>query len=131
MILGIGVDTIEIDRFALWHTYSIKKLRRIFSSEEIEYCLENIKKSAERFAVRFAAREALYKALSYAYPDVIPPFLTICKAVTIKKINQKPYVFLHNDLIIPYPISLAIHCSLSHSKTQVTAFIVLERTVQF
>ena len=94
MILGIGVDTIEIERFELWHTYSQKKLLRIFSALEIEYCLAQQNKSAERFAARFAAREALYRALSYAYPDNKLPFLTLCAHTTIQKISQRPYVVL-------------------------------------
>ena len=126
MILGIGVDTIEIERFALWHTYSPKKLLRIFSPEEIEYCLSNVNKSAERFAVRFAAREALYKALSYAYPESKFPFLKLCAYTTIKKIGQRPYIELRSIAGINVD-SFVIHLSWSHSRTQATAFIVLVR----
>lgn len=125
MILGIGVDTIDINRFSQWHTYSLKKLRRIFSSEEIEYCLEDTKKSAERFAVRFAAREALYKALSCACPGISIPFLTLCAHTTIKKINARPVLELR-DLCGIDTTQFTIHLSLSHSRTQATAFIVLE-----
>ena len=60
MVKGIGIDSIEIARFRLWHTYSYRQLSRIFSSEEIDYCLSNIIKSSERFAVRFAAKEAFF-----------------------------------------------------------------------
>src|SRR5260221_7060347 len=98
MIIGIGVDTVEIKRFALWHTYSRKKLFRIFSQEEIDYVLSNQQKSAERFAVRFAAREALYKALSYAYPDIKIPFLTLCASVSVTKKDGLPYLIIHDDL---------------------------------
>jgi phosphopantetheine--protein transferase-like protein len=69
MILGIGIDAVEIARFKKWHTYSQKKLVRIFSQQEIDYCLGVPAKSAERFAVRFAAKEALFKAMSQAYPE--------------------------------------------------------------
>jgi len=126
MILGIGVDTIEIERFTSWHTYSQKKLQRIFSVEEIDYCLSQKNKSAERFAVRFAAREALYKALSYAYPHNNLPFLTLCAHITIKKQDQRPHIVLRN---ITHGIdvdSLVIHLSWSHSHTHATAFVVLE-----
>jgi phosphopantetheine--protein transferase-like protein len=126
MILGIGVDTIEIERFALWHTYSPKKLRRIFSVEEIEYCLSNVSKSAERFAVRFAAREALYKALSYAYPEKTIPFLTLCAYTIIKKIDQRPYVELRSIAGID-PMHIDIHLSLSHAQNHATAFVIIEQ----
>jgi phosphopantetheine--protein transferase-like protein len=82
-IQGIGIDAVEIARFALWHTYSDTKLSRIFSTEEIAYCRACPAKSAERFAARFAAREALYKALCQAYPDEKWLFLTLCKHVKI------------------------------------------------
>jgi holo-[acyl-carrier protein] synthase len=126
MILGVGVDSIEIDRFTLWHTYSVKKLLRIFSSHEIDYVLSNQQKSAERFAVRFAAREALYKALSYAYPDKKIPFLALCSHTTITKIGLRPYIIMSDGLGVDIS-SLVIHLSLSHSRTLATAFVVVEQ----
>jgi holo-[acyl-carrier protein] synthase len=123
MIRGIGVDTIEIKRFALWHTYSRKKLARIFSSEEIDYCLSDKNKSAQRFAVRFAAREALYKALSYAFPDKKIPFLTLCSCTTITKKNRLPQIIIHDSIDTNH---VTIHLSLSHSRTIATAFVVIE-----
>lgn len=126
MILGIGIDSIEIDRFALWHTYSRKKLSRIFSATEVDDCLSNQPKSAERFAVRFAAREALYKALCYAFPDKKVPFLTLCSSVVITKKDGLPHLIIHDSLGIDTR-SLIIHFSLSHSRTVATAFVVIEK----
>jgi holo-[acyl-carrier protein] synthase len=125
MILGIGIDTIEIDRFSSWHTYSEKKLQRIFSPEEIIYCMHNVQKSAERFAVRFAAREALYKAISYAYPDITIPFLTLCAHTTIQKVGSRPVLTLRNVCGIEMS-TLIIHLSLTHSRAHATAFVMLE-----
>lgn len=126
MITGIGVDTVDIERFALWHTYTQKTLRRIFSQEEIDYCVADVVKSAQRFAVRFAAREALYKALSSAYPHKKIPFLTLCAYTTIIKINSRPQIMMHKDF--PFDLyDVIIHLSLSHSCTVATAFIVIEK----
>ena len=124
MIQGIGIDTVEINRFTAWHTYSIKKLQRIFSVQEIEYCLQDHKKSAERFAVRFAAREALYKALS-SFNSKMMPFLTLCSYVQIKKIGQRPILELDVQSGIDLT-QLKIHLSLSHSRTHATALLVIE-----
>lgn len=126
MILGIGVDTVDIERFALWHTYSPKKLHRIFSSEEIEYCLQDISKSAERFAARFAAREALYKALSYAYPQNKLPFLTLCANVAVQKQGNRPYIVVNDQIGIDVH-AINIHFSLSHAHAHAMAFIIIEQ----
>ncbi len=126
MILGIGIDTIEIKRFSLWYTYSVKKLSRIFSSQEIEYCLQSQKKSAERFAVRFAAREALYKALCIAFPNNKLPFLTLCTHTTIQKVNAVPVVRLSDECGIDIS-QYVVHISLSHSSTQAVAFVIIEK----
>jgi holo-[acyl-carrier protein] synthase len=129
MIVGIGVDTVEVEIFIPWRDYSQKKLSRIFSSQEIDYCLEKQDKSAERFAVRFAAREALYKALSYAYPSYSFPFLTLCSRITITKVDGRPYLTVVGDIGIDLT-ELVFHLSLSHSRTLATAFVVVEQSVQ-
>ena len=63
MILGTGIDVIDIDRIAR----SIERfgdhfLRRIYTAGEIAYCLRK-RRNAESFAARFAAKEAAAKAL--------------------------------------------------------------------
>lgn len=126
MIYGIGVDTIEIARFDIWHTYSQKKLLRIFSQEEIEYCLQHKNKSAERFAARFAAREALFKALSYAYPDHAIPFLTLCKYTCVARVGMRPYIIISGVSTIDVS-SVKIHLSLTHTRTDATAFVIIEQ----
>jgi holo-[acyl-carrier protein] synthase len=126
MILGIGVDSIEIDRFVSWYSYLRKKLLRIFSPQEIDYCLEKPDKSAERFATRFAAREALYKALSYAYPQKKIPFLTLCSHVSIITIDSRPYFIIRDSLGINLN-NVVVHLSLSHSSIVATAFVVIEQ----
>jgi holo-[acyl-carrier protein] synthase len=63
MILGTGVDIIEINRIqkaiARWGE---NFLRHVFSDEEIQYARSR-KFPAQHFAVRFAAKEAVYKAI--------------------------------------------------------------------
>jgi holo-[acyl-carrier protein] synthase len=63
MLIGTGVDLIEIERIA--HSierYGDRFLQRVYTPQEIAYC--NRKRSnAESFAARFAAKEAGAKAL--------------------------------------------------------------------
>ena len=63
MILGTGIDIIEIDRVARSiERFGERFLDRIFTSGEIAYCSRK-KNAAESFAARFAAKEAGAKAL--------------------------------------------------------------------
>lgn len=128
MIIGTGIDSVETKRFALWYQHDKQKLLRIFSEQEIEYCLSNIELSAQRFAVRFAAREALFKAISAHWPDHSVPFLTLCRTTTIIK-KRAPHIIVDNTLLQPYGTSLActkIHLSLTHTQQTATAFVILE-----
>jgi holo-[acyl-carrier protein] synthase len=63
MLIGTGVDLIEVERIA----HSIERfgerfLRRVYTDHEIAYCSRK-RVSAESFAARFAAKEAGAKAL--------------------------------------------------------------------
>ena len=63
MLIGTGVDLIEVERIA----HSIERfgerfLRRVYTDHEIAYC-RGRRVSAESFAARFAAKEAGAKAL--------------------------------------------------------------------
>lgn len=124
MILSVGIDCVEIERFSNWHLLPSNKLRRIFSEYEIEYCLSNECKRNERFAARFAAREALYKAISSAGLSV--PFLSLCSAVSICGV---PPVLIVNDSMssaLFQEQKIKIHLSMSHTKSIATAVIIIE-----
>lgn len=120
MILGIGIDTVEVKRFANWHTKSEKQLLRIFSQLEVAYCLNVRVKSAERFAVRFAAREALYKGLSQAFPDYKIPFLTLCQSITITT-SPAPSIEIKKGFFPSHTILL----SFTHTHRHATALLMI------
>jgi holo-[acyl-carrier protein] synthase len=64
MILGTGIDMIEIERVA--HSierYGSRFLARVYTPGEIAYCQRKRHNAAESFAARFAAKEAAAKAL--------------------------------------------------------------------
>lgn len=128
MIKGVGIDSVEIQRFAPWHSYSYQKLNRIFSDCEIAYCLSSKNKCAERFAVRFAAKEALLKALCVA--GVPLPLLHICKHAEISRDAKKsnPIFMLSQALLGLLPKNTVVHLSLTHTKKYATAFVVIEQS---
>ncbi|MBI4444158.1 MAG: holo-ACP synthase [Acidobacteria bacterium] len=63
MIVGIGVDLIEVSRLRrAIERHGERFLQRVFTPAEIAYC-QSKKNPYERFAARFAAKEAAMKAL--------------------------------------------------------------------
>lgn len=126
MICGIGVDSVEIERFTTWYRYTHQKLKRIFSDDEISYCMQAVAKSAERFAVRFAAKEALLKALTQAGHKL--PLLYICKHVSIAKDdNNCPFFTLSHEFKERLSTDSIIFVSLAHTKEYATAFVIIQK----
>jgi holo-[acyl-carrier protein] synthase len=67
MIVGMGIDLVEIDRIK----QSIDKhgerfLHRVFTQRELDFCMDR-KLPAPGLAARFAAKEAAMKALGTGY----------------------------------------------------------------
>jgi len=129
MILGIGVDSVEIKRFEEWSSYNQTTLTRVFTKQEIEYCLQNSTKQAERFAVRFAAREAFFKAFCMYQPDHTIPFLTMCRLITIaKNTNNSPHMIVDWKQITDHYAIMPTETllSLTHTQHLATAFVILQ-----
>lgn len=131
MIIGTGIDTVLVARFADWHTWNKKQLLRIFSTDEMTYCLSNHACSAERFAVRYAAREALFKAVSAAAPEHTIPFFTLCRVTRVTQ-NTKgaPLLYVDWEQLEKYleinASEWKLHLSMSHTKQDAIAWVVIE-----
>lgn len=64
MVLGIGIDIIEIERIKKSiDQYGERFLNKIYTENEISYCLSKNNKY-QHLAARFAAKEAVYKAFA-------------------------------------------------------------------
>lgn len=61
MIVGMGVDIIEVERIQRLTQKKPKFLQRIFTPHEINYC-QGKKNKSQHLAARFAAKEAFFKA---------------------------------------------------------------------
>src|SRR5919106_6675940 len=62
-IIGIGVDATDLPRIAdLLERYGDRFLRRVFTDDEIAYCMQR-RDPVPHLAARFAAKEAAMKAL--------------------------------------------------------------------
>ncbi|HZW61499.1 MAG TPA: 4'-phosphopantetheinyl transferase superfamily protein [Candidatus Babeliales bacterium] len=130
MILSIGIDSLEIDRFSDFACKTHTQLKHLFSEAEIAYCLSNQNKTAERFAVRFAAKEAFYKAIHQLLPEQKLPLFTVCANVeVIAAINGAPQLLINWAYFREYitlPEMVITHISTTHSKTLATAFVIIE-----
>jgi phosphopantetheine--protein transferase-like protein len=121
--LAFGIDAVDISRFKYWHTYSAIRLRRVFSQEEIDYCLNIPAKSAERFAIRFAVKEALYKALSLRDSVSVPAFLKLAAHTQVTALEGHPHVTVTwSALGLP---QLRVSATLTHTRTTAIALVFL------
>lgn len=64
MVIGLGIDIIEIDRIKKSvDEYGKQFLSKVYTPSELKYCLGK-KNKYQHLAARFAAKEAIYKAIS-------------------------------------------------------------------
>jgi len=63
MIVGIGVDIVEVERIErAVRRFGDRFLRRVFTDQEIAYSMSKVH-PYQKLAARFAAKEAAFKAL--------------------------------------------------------------------
>ena len=64
MIVGLGMDLVEIPRIRSFHArWGERGLRRLFASDELAYCMAQ-QDPTPSLAARFAAKEAFFKAVA-------------------------------------------------------------------
>ncbi|MBI1290390.1 holo-ACP synthase [bacterium] len=124
MILGLGIDTIEIERFETIHLESSARLRnRLFTVQEQAYCLAKVN-PAPHFAARFAAKEAFAKALGRGIAHGI-------QWVDVEVLRDEagaPSLALHRraaELAAEREVG-STHLSLSHSRLVAVATVILD-----
>jgi holo-[acyl-carrier protein] synthase len=66
-VIRIGVDVVDIARFAERIQRWPRLVERVFTPAEQQYCLSK-RHPAQHFAARFAAKEAAFKALGEGWP---------------------------------------------------------------
>lgn len=111
--MAIGVDIEDISRFK---NKSDKFYFRIFSKDEINYCLK-FSKPESHFAVRFCAKEAVIKALSVLGISAVLSDIEVyhdkngCPQIRLNKIIDKKIRF---------------QLSLTHDKSKAVAFVTAD-----
>lgn len=124
MILGLGIDIIEVARIAASHEkFGERFLNRILHPNEIGYCLSH-KVPGPFLAVRFAAKEAISKAFGTG----IGAQLGWRDMEVGRKESGEPFVILHErgQALLVARGARAVLISLSHTQTYAAAVAVLE-----
>ena len=121
MILGVGVDIIEVERIraALEHARTGERFRvRVFTPDEVAYCARR-RNAHESFAARFAAKEAMMKSLGGAYG---------WREIEVIRGDGPPALRLHGRAQ-QRAAALGIrriHLSLSHTAALAIAYVIAE-----
>jgi holo-[acyl-carrier protein] synthase len=122
MILGLGVDIIEIERIQ----NALGKARfqeKIFTPQELEYADPH---AAERCAGLFAAKEAAAKALGTGFCGFSPRDIEI-----LHDEAGKPFICprgAFREQILQKRVD-AIHVSISHDRSRAIACVILEGSI--
>ena len=127
MILGLGIDIIEIERIARsLERHSDALLERLLTEREREFASSRKGKAlAAHVAGRFAAKEAALKALGSGLADGIRWHDVEIVAVAL---HSPPVLELHGLAaeIAQRRGMVRHHVSISHGETAATAVVVLE-----
>ena len=125
MILGIGIDIIEVARVKASHErFGERFLNRVLLADEIAYCLSN-KNPAPFIAARFAAKEAISKAFGTG----IGAQLGWQDMEIRRKKSGEPFVILHGkgEELFKSRGATQLLLSLSHTANYAAATAVLEK----
>ncbi|HEY3323385.1 MAG TPA: holo-ACP synthase [Planctomycetota bacterium] len=124
MIVGIGIDIVEIERIRSMHQRHGKRfVNRILTAAEQGYVLSYADPS-ERLAGRWAAKEAALKALGTGLAEGIG-----WRDVEILPDERgKPTLILHNKAIARARELAAthLHVTITHSQALAFAQVILE-----
>ncbi len=124
MILGIGIDLIEVERVRASHErFGDRFTRRILRDSEIAYCLAH-KDPGPFLAARFAAKEAVSKAFGTG----IGAELGWQDIEVVRLPSGQPTVQLHDGgaALLAARGGRTIHLSLTHTISHAAAVAVIE-----
>ncbi|HSL85906.1 MAG TPA: holo-ACP synthase [Bacteroidales bacterium] len=120
MILGTGIDIIEIERVS--HAFSTdRRKNRVFTQNEIESFSAN----PSRMAGYYAAKEALAKALGTGIRGI-----SFKEIEVLKDSEGKPYFnksLLDAHFLKRYSrTDIRVHLTISHDRDRATAMVIIE-----
>ncbi len=123
MIIGVGIDMIEVDRVMEKINKNNGFKEKVFSQNEIDFCEANRK--SENYAARFAAKEAFLKATGLG----LLLGNDLSKIEIVNDVNGKPSITLNGNFKKEAEQNSwnKIHLSLSHLQQVACAVVIIER----
>src|SRR5437879_8464525 len=124
MILGVGIDIIEVERIkSSYERFGERFLNRILHPNEIAYCLSH-KEPGPFLAARFAAKEAISKAFGTG----IGAQLGWQDMEVGRKQSGEPFVILHEagQKLLESRGAKSLLISLSHTQAHAAAVAILQ-----
>jgi holo-[acyl-carrier protein] synthase len=124
MILGTGIDIIEVARIAAsFEKFGERFVNRILVPDEIAYCVTH-RRPAPFLAVRFSAKEAVSKAFGTG----IGAELGWQDIEIRRRASGEPFVVLHGkgQELFTARGALKLHVSLTHTENYAAATAILE-----
>lgn len=123
MIIGTGIDIIEVERVAKRVGSGNGFREMVFSKEEILYC-DSKAFPYQHYAGRFAAKEAFLKAVGRGWDSG----LTLHEIEVVNLPRGKPELRLsgQTEKELAYLGIRSIYLSIAHIKLMATAIVILE-----
>jgi holo-[acyl-carrier protein] synthase len=124
MIVGIGIDMIEVERVSAKISKEAGFRELVFSKSEIKYCEAKTNKH-EHYAARFAAKEAFLKAVGTGWANGT----AFNEIEIVHDKNGKPEIVLSGETkkTLGHIDALKISVSLSHLKSIASAVVIIEK----
>ena len=125
MVIGIGIDIIEIERVQKSvEKYGEQFLNKIYTQTELDYSLNKPNKY-QHLAARFAAKEAVFKALTTGWnKDVGWQDIEI-----YNESNGMPLVKLRGELESFLTNGKSLKISMSHSRDYVACVAIIFKEI--
>jgi holo-[acyl-carrier protein] synthase len=124
MILGLGIDVVELSRIReVWQRHGERFARRILRESEVAYCLAQ-SDPVPSLAARFAAKEAVSKAFGTG----IGAELGWQDIEVVRQPSGQPAICLHDGgaRLLESRGGRVVHLSLTHSAVHAAAVAILE-----
>ena len=126
MIIGIGIDIVEVYRIRETIARTPRFAERVYTAIEREYCESKGVAAAQSYAARFAAKEAFLKALKTGWRGKI----TWQDIEVVSDADGVPTLNITGEAanILKERGATRVHISISHTTDHAVAEVILEKT---